>query len=218
MSVRRGFALSVMIVTTSLTAPGASRAGIEATASAGATVQPAGPRGGDPGKSYLNVEGKNNGENGQYSCFAVLDFKPAKPDVPVAKVKGLTLTLTQSVPRFAKDGPVKLWVATDTDTVLEGDSSPLKFDPKVSGGVGDQLKPLLPLGAATFTKRKTGETDTIALTPPADTEGYLRGQLNRGGVVRLVLTPADDDVAATYFGAGADQAERRPRLVVDATP
>lgn len=216
MSRRRTFTL--LALTATLAATGAARAAIEATASGGATVQPGGPRAGAPGKTYLNVEGKNNGRDGMYACFGVLDFQVEKPGTPVGRVKEVTLTLAQSVARFSKDGPLKVWVATDTATGLGRDGSPLKFDPKAPGGVGDQLRPLLPLGEARFTKRNTGEADAIALTPTGETETFIRGRVNRGAVVRLVLTPADDDVAATYFGAGVDPADRRPRLRIEVSP
>src|SRR5947209_4854983 len=147
-----------------------------------------------------------------YASFGVLDFHPAKPEKPVASIKGVTVTLVQSVARFTKDGAIRLYLATDTTTSLEPKVSPLKFDAKTPGGVGPLLKTLLPLGSATFTKRTTGEADTITLTltQEANVAAYLRGQVNRGGTIRLVVVPADDDVAATYFGAGSEPASRRP--------
>ena len=151
MKARAGLVVTVLIA--ALTG-GPARAGVEVVATGGATVQPAGPRGGPPGKTFFNVEGKNNGDASVYASFGVLDFRPARPDAPVAKVKGLTLTLVQSLVRFSKDGAVKVALATDTATGLDRDASPLKFDVKTPGGVGEQLKTLLPLGAATFTKRR----------------------------------------------------------------
>jgi hypothetical protein len=216
MSVRRGFLLAFFVA--SFSAPSVARTEIEAVASAAATVQPAGPRAGSAGRAFFNIEGKNNGENSVYACFGVVDFKLIKPEAPLGTIKQLTLTLTQSVARFSKAGALKFWVATDTETGLEREGSPLKFDLKVDGGVGTQLKPLLPLGSATFTTRKTGDVDTIAVFPQREAEAFLRQQINRGGVVRLVITPGDDSVAATYFGPGADKTEQRPTLKVDATP
>jgi hypothetical protein len=212
MRPRAGLALTLLATT--LSAPGAARAGAEATASAAATVQPGGPRAGAPGKTFFNIEGKGNGI---YAAFGVLDFQPAKPEKEVGKVAKLTLTLTQSIARFSKDGAVRVWVATDVSTGLERDSSPLKFDTKAEGGVGSQLDKRLPLEPArfTFTKRKNGDADAIVLTPAADTEEFLRRQLNSGGVIRLVVTPSDDDVAATYLGPGAEQTGSRPRLTLD---
>jgi hypothetical protein len=212
---RLGLILTVLIAVAS--GP-VARGGIEATAEAGATVQPGGPRGGVPAKTYLNVEGKNNGRESAYASFGVLDFRPAKPEKPVAKVKGLTLTLVESIAQFSKAGAIRVYLATDTTTGLDRDRSPLKFDTKTPGGVGDQLKTLLPLGAAAFVKRKTGEVDAIILNPEGESETYLRGQLNGGGTLRLVIVPADDDVAATYFGAGCEPVANRPKLGIEAAP
>ena len=105
-----------------------------------------------------------------YASFGVLDFKPGKSAKPLSKVKTVKLTLVQSLMRFSKDGAVKIYVSTDLKTGLERDSSPLKFDVKSPGGLGDQLKTLHPLGQAKFTKKATREADnchrcTRALTP-----------------------------------------------------
>jgi hypothetical protein len=181
-------------------------------------VQPAGPRDGAPGKTFLNVEGKNNGRESVYASFGVLEFHPAKPDKPVGSIKGITLTLTQSIARFSKDGPMRAYIAPDTTVSLEPKTSPLKFDPKTPGGIGPMAKTILSLGTATFTKRMTGDADTITLKPETNTEAYLRSQLNGGGTIRVLLVPADDDVAATYFGAGCEPASRRPKRVIDAGP
>jgi hypothetical protein len=188
---------------------------LESSATAGATVQPNGPRGGPTGQRYFNVEGKNNGEKSAYASFGVLDFHLLKPATPAAKVNKLTLTLTQSVARFSKDGPVKVFASADTDASLEPGKSPLKFDPAAPGGVGGQLKTLHPLGGATFKIGKSGQADALVLDLPAESEAYLRGQVNAGGPIRLVLVPADDDVAATYAGPGAQDEGQRPRLRVD---
>ena len=194
------------------TAP--AHAGLEATAATGATVQPKGPRAGEPGKLYLNVEGKNNGEAGAYASFAVLDFRLAKPAAPVSKVKGLELVLVQSIARFSKEGTVKVYLAADAAKPLE----PLKFDLTVPGGVGDQLGARYLLGEAKFMPGKTGEVNTINLTPTFQGEVVLRDRLAAGEPIRVVFLPVDDDVAATYFGASHEKQENRPKLVIDVAP
>ena len=40
----------------------------------------------------------------------------------------------------------------------------------------------------------------------------LRGLLKTGGSLHIVVAPADDDVAATYFGAGNETEANRPRI------
>jgi hypothetical protein len=194
-------------------APGV--AAVEVAASNAATVQKAGPRGGTAGASYFNVEGKNNGEDARYASFGVLDFRPPKPAAPAGKIKGLKLVLVQSLARFSKDGAVKVYLAPESQTALAGDDSPLKFDPTKPGGVGDQIKGLLPLGEAAFKKGTTGQLDTLTLTLTGAAETAVRSQFNAGGTIRLVVVPADDDVAATYFGPKPKDDSQRPRLVIE---
>ena len=74
---------------------------------------------------------------------------------------------------------------------------------------------LLALGTATFAQGKTGDAQTIKLMPAADVEATLRDRLNKGETLRFVLAPGDDDVAATYFGAGHETEGNRPKLTIE---
>ena len=67
------------------------------------------------------------------------------------KVKAVTLTLVQSIPKFAKDGAIRVFLATDLDA--PGD---LKFDPNAPDGVGSQIKTLHALGSGNFKKVRRG--------------------------------------------------------------
>ena len=58
---------------------------------------------GDNASKYFNIEGT---DNGKYASFGVLAFEMPK-EIKGSKIKGMTLTLVQSVPAFAKDGAVK---------------------------------------------------------------------------------------------------------------
>src|SRR5215470_16928004 len=84
-------------------------AGIEVTASKSLTIQPGGPRSGENGSKYVNIEGK---DNKQYASFGVLIFEMPK-EVQDKKVKSATLTLVQSVARFSKDGAIRFFLAPD---------------------------------------------------------------------------------------------------------
>jgi hypothetical protein len=217
--------------------PSAARADIEVVASNSASIQQNGPRAGQNGKNYFNVQGKSNGKEGAYACFGVVDFNCRKPEAPISKVEGLTLTLVQSVPSFAKDGNVKIYLATDTETSIASPprpaeredrtakaasepadkaASPLKFQMTAADGLGTQFKNRLPVGTGTFKKIETGRVDVMSLSLGDEAKSYLRFQINEGGPIRLLVVPDDDTVAATYFGAGNATESNRPKIMIRA--
>jgi len=209
----------VAFVCASIVFGGLAQAGTETTAFACATVTPGGPRLGDNGKKYLNVQGKKSGSEGQYASFGVVDFHAPAAGLQSGKVKGVTLTLVQSIPSSAHDGRVKFYLSNDTKSEL-GATAPnskpaLKFDKETADGLGEQLKTRFLLGSGAFTKDATGHVDTFKLTLSDAAEAYLREQLKRGGDIRLIVAPDGEDVAATYFGVGAPMESNRPKLTVD---
>ncbi|MDR3634419.1 MAG: hypothetical protein P4L84_11490 [Isosphaeraceae bacterium] len=198
--------LSALAVVLSL-APSVCVGGEAIASASSATVQPTGPRSGATGVRFLNVEGKNNEK---YASFGVLDFKPGKLDANDAVV--LTLSLTQSIAKFSKSGKIKVYLSADAKSTPET----LKF--KGDDGLDGQLAPLYPVGESTFEKGETGKQDSIALKLDHEALAAFRSQVAETGVVRLVLVPADAEVAATYFGTGSESPEQRPRLVFKTTP
>ena len=166
--------LSILLVSCSLASflVNPVRAGVEVISSKSLTVQPNGPRPGDAGNKYLNIEGK---DNDKYASFGVLVFEVPK-EVRDKKVKSVTLIFAQSIPRFAKDGAIRFFLAPDLDVTKE-----LKFDPNASDGVGSQIKPLHPLGSGNFKKVETGKTESFSLT----VDDTARGQIAKGGKLCL---------------------------------
>jgi hypothetical protein len=71
------------------------------------------------------------------------------------------------------------------------------------------------LGSGTFIRVRTGQADTFNLMPDEAGQRYLRGQLKAGGAIWIVVVPDDQDVAATYFGAGSEPVGNRSRLVIE---
>jgi hypothetical protein len=171
-------------------------------ASQSLTIQPNGPRSGESGSKYFNVEGK---DNEKFASFGVLVFEMPK-DTQDKKLKGLTLTLVQSVPKFAKDGELKFFLAPDLDP--KGD---LKFDPKVPDGIGGQIKGLITLGSGRFKKVETGTTESFSLA----LDDAVRQRIAKSGKLCLVIVPADAVVAATYFGASEAARDKSPKLSLD---
>jgi hypothetical protein len=174
----------------------------EVVASKSLTIQPTGPRAGDAGSKYFNIEGK---ENEKHKSFGVLVFEIPK-EVQGKTIKGLTLNLVQSIPKFAKDGGIKFLLAPDLS-----DEGELKFDPNASGGVGNQIRSLLPLGSGQFKRIETGKLDVFNLT----VDDTVREWIAKGGKTCLVIIPSDGAVAATYFGATEGAKDKSPRLMID---
>jgi hypothetical protein len=171
-------------------------------ASKSLTIQPTGPRAGDAGSKYFNVEGK---ANEKYASFGVLVFEIPK-EILGKRIKSLTLSMVQSIPKFAKDGGIKIFLAPDLR-----DEGELKFDPNTLGGVGDQIRSLVPLGSGQFRKIETGKVDVFSLT----VDDTVRERVAKGGKTCLVIVPVDEAVAATYFGAIEGTKDKSPRLMLD---
>ena len=142
-----------------------NQAGVEVVASKSLTVRPSGPRSGDAGSKYFDIQGK---DNEKYASFGVLVFEIPK-EIQEKKVKSVTLTLVQSIPKFAKDGAIRFFLAPDLDAA--GD---LKFDPSAPDGVGSQIKTLHALGSGNFKKIETGKTESFSLTVDRSRSGADR--------------------------------------------
>jgi hypothetical protein len=183
----------------------AAWAGPEVVATAGYTVQPSGPRGDEAGEKYFNVEGK---DNGKYASFGLLTFPAPEGGSKAGRVESLSLTLVQSLPRFARDGKVEVFLVEAEKL----DPKDLKFVADKADGLGDQLPKRHPLGAGAFKKVETGHADTFSLALDDASRKALAAAIDAGGKVHLLIVPDDPNVAATYFGAGAEKAKQRPRL------
>jgi hypothetical protein len=185
---------------------------IKATATRSLTVQPAGPRQGENGSRFFNVEGA---KKERYASYGVLVFELPKGGDHAGDVEKLNLRLVQSVARFSLDGKVRFFLAEPLDRA--GDPlAELKFQAGSPGGVArDVFKALHPLGSGTFTKVETGHMDTFDLKPDEGGRRYLQDRIKAGRTIRIVSVPEDEEVAATYCGAGAQPEDRRPRLMIE---
>jgi hypothetical protein len=189
----------------------AAHAGEDVVASKSLTVQAGGPRQGAAGTNYFNIQGKNKD---RYAGFGVLVFPVLKGDER-AEIKNLTIALVQSIPSFASDGKIKFYLARPADADPSSVEK-LKYDSTATGGLAkDAFKSLYPLGSAAFKKVETGRLDTFVLAPDAMARDELRSLIKTGGVLHIVIAPEDDDVAATYFGAGNETEANRPRIKFD---
>lgn len=190
-------------------------AGIKSTATRSLTVQPAGLRQGETGSRYLNVEGT---KNEKYTSFGVLVFELPKGGDQARDVEKMSVRMVQSVARFSKDGKMKFFLAEPADGGPDR-LAVLKFEVGSPGGVAkDAFKALHPLGSGAFKKVETGHADTFELVPDEAGRRQLRDRLKAGGTILIVAVPEDENVAATYFGAGGEPEANRPALTIDAGP
>lgn len=191
---------------------------VSAEAINNATVQPAGPRAAPGGKNFFNVEGNNKG---QFASFGVADFSASSfgLSLPVADITGIRLVLTEDRASFSAAGGVNIWLSEDTTTSIEpGTPPPLVWDASdLPNGLGSQLVPCHYLGSGTYTPTADGTvfSYTLSLTPNA--KSYLISQLNSAGAIRILVSPADDDVAATYAGY-SHSSLAGPTLELDLVP
>ncbi len=196
-----------------------ARAGLDAPATASLMVQKQGPRPGENGRRFLNIQGKSSGEDGKFASYCVLEVTPPKPDPKPAAIKGATLHLTQSIPRFAKDGAFEVWLVIEDHKPLDTDAaSDWKFEAETPGGVAESLKKGRKVAKATFTQAETGKVDALTLDLDDKAKAFLLGRVAEGKTIRLFLTPVDPEVAACYFGVAAERKESRPKLVIDGQP
>lgn len=183
-----------------------------------ATIQPNGPRSGGSGKAFFNVQGA---DNNQFASFGVLDFQFEAQPTPIASVQSLQLNLTQSNAAFSRAGALRFWLTEQNAIDIQPGTSPLVFDAdSPPAGVGNQFQ------AATLYELGTGSYDVIATDTVdqfvfnisnAAVSDYLSQQLNTAGVIRLLVTPDDATVSATYGGYTNNNAGRRPTLSLAVT-
>ena len=75
-----------------------------------------------------------------------------------------------------------------------------------SGGVGKEAyRALHPFGSGAYKKVETGHVERFDLKSDEAGQSYLRDRMKSGGTILIVAVPDDEEVAATYFGAGPRQ-------------
>jgi len=166
------------------------------------TIQPNGPRSGEAGKGFFNIEGRGNGK---YASFGVLVFDLPR-NIDGKTVRSLTLNLVQTTPKFAKAGAINLFLSSELDAKVA-----LKFDLETLDGVGKQIESLQPLGSGDFKNPEQGKVQSFGL----ELSDAVRDQITKAGKLYLVLVPADATVAATYQGVDEKAKEKGPTLMLD---
>jgi hypothetical protein len=181
-----------------------------------ATVQVEGPRPGDNGKRFFNMEGNQNGDCTVemvppcFASFGVADFDSDCLQIrgEIESIRSLTVTFVQANASFTHDGALHFWLTTDTTT----DIQPSEEDPAIKfaladdpDGLADQLIPRFFLGDGTFTQVEDGHPDPFSFPLSRQAERYLVRQIRHHGTIRIGVSPADGAVAATYAGHANDE-------------
>ncbi|HWA82151.1 MAG TPA: PEP-CTERM sorting domain-containing protein [Fimbriimonadaceae bacterium] len=219
------------------------------------TIQGAGPRTGANGYNFANVEGTNNGN---FASYVIVDFNGTQTMSGVTGIadgtyggtfnfggavtaNSLSLRLTQDNAGFTHDGALQFWLATANTS---GTSNHSGSTPNFADGASE-FSPLL-LGSGTFTQGATtpvtgtgaptalgsGTIDTYTFSLSGAAQTAVSDALNNGTAIRLIISPNDPTVAATYAGFSVystantsdwtppynDPNTWRPQLTIDASP
>lgn len=170
--------------------------------------------------AFFNVQGDDDA----FTVYSLVDFDTSSIG-EISAINSLSLELTQSNPSFSAPGGLEFFLASDTRDVLLTDAARYISD-QANGGantgeavVGNAFGTLYPLGNGTFNVTGTGNVDTVLLSLDAAGEAFAISQINSGGLLRIIATPADTDVQATYSGAGSLLAPPSPPVLnISATP
>ncbi len=154
--------------------------------------------------AFFNVQGDDDA----FTVYSLVDFDTSSIG-EISSINSLSLELTQSNAFFSASGGLEYFLATDTRDVLLTDSARFISD-QANGGantgaavVGNAFGTLHPLGTGTYNVSATGDVDTVLFSLDAAGEAFAVSQINSGSLLRIIATPADADVQATYSGAGS---------------
>ena len=152
--------------------------------------------------AFFNVQGDDDA----FTVYSLVDFDTSSIGQVLA-INSLSLELTQSNPAFSANGGLEFFLASDTRVVELTDTARYISD-QANGGantgaavVGDAFGTLFPLGSGTFIETATGDVDSVVFSLDAAGEAFAISQINSGGLLRIIATPADVEVQATYSGA-----------------
>ena len=162
------------------------------------------PMDGEPSidQAFFNVQGDDDA----FTVYSLVDFDTSSIG-QVSAITSLSLDLGQANAFFSADGDMEFFLAADTRAVDLTDTARYVTD-QANGGntgaavVGDAFGMLYPLGTGTYTETETGDVDTFTLSLDSGGEEFAISQINNGGLLRIIATPADLGVQATYAGAG----------------
>ena len=155
-----------------------------------------------PDQAFFNVQGDDDA----FTVYTLVDFDTSMIG-QVTGITSLSLDLTQANAFFSADGDLEFFLASDTRVVDLTDSARYISD-QANGGantgadvVGSAFGTLYPLGTGTYTQTVDGDVDNFVFSLDAGGEAFAVSQINSGGLLRIIGTPSDVAVQATYSGA-----------------
>ena len=153
---------------------------------------------------FFNVQGDDD----EFTVYSLVDFDTSSIG-QVSAINTLSLELAQANAFFSTDGGLEFFLASDTRAVDLNDTARYMSD-QANGGantgadvVGSAFGTLFPLGTGTYMVTASGDVDTVSLSLDAAGEAFAVSQINSGGLLRIIATPADTAVQATYSGAAS---------------
>ncbi|HTQ40055.1 MAG TPA: PEP-CTERM sorting domain-containing protein [Pirellulales bacterium] len=196
-------------------------------ASASATIQTTGPRGGSGGANSFNLLGSSNTSGGAgLPSFGVTDFNfsALQPTLggTVTNVSNISLQLTQFNNSFSSQSPTSISVYFTANNAA---TSGLKDANSQSGGpydgsasVDSTLNPLSFVGSYNFSAISSGTLDTISLSSfSGNALSSFVSDLNSGSTMRLLLTADNSAAVATYAASGNSNSYAGPTLTFTVT-
>ena len=168
--------------------------------------------------AFFNVQGDDD----FFTVYSLIDFDTSSIDTTSGAISGidsLSLDIAQSNIFFTVAGDLEFFLASDTRVVTVDD--PARFisdfnseaptgEPNIGADVvGDAFGTLYPLGTGSFLPEldgtgaivePSGQVDNFVFTLGPGAETFVVSQINSGGLLRIIATPADADVQATYSG------------------
>ena len=166
--------------------------------------------------AFFNVQGDDD----FFTVYSLIDFDTSSIDTTSGAISGidsLSLDIAQSNIFFTVAGDLEFFLASDTRVVTVDD--PARFisdfnseaptgEPNIGADVvGDAFGTLYPLGTGSFLPEldgtgaivePSGQVDNFVFTLGPGAETFAVSQINSGGLLRIIATPADADVQATY--------------------
>lgn len=183
-----------------------------------ATVQPGGPRTGNNGKNFFNIQGN---DNGNFASFGVADFNGGllRPTEGAADISNIVLKLYDAPASFSAAGNIRFWLTPNSEIDIQPGTSPLIFDSNfLPDGVGNQIPTLFDLGTGFYAPGTAGDEFVYSLTPNAAAKQLLLDRINDLDVIRLIITPDQNDVSATFRGINPTFPDNFPTLEADVEP